>query len=375
MSTTETHDCCHAYIPTVNNAWMILSKHREIRNRLHALNAEKLSSLVSPIGTGQLKANFQMNQLMSLLTISTREETKSKEEAKGPGLPCENCTSKDASKGRCFECCKFMCDFCLKTHQRFLETRDHKIMTLEEVKKQGAPAMTQQVKCEKHKGEVKKLYCESCQQLICRDCTIIDHRDHKFQFIDEVAGRHVKNLKSDIENATAVKDRIQQSLEEIKTTKFNINVTAVQMGKDVDKAIDQKIQSLEQQRKALKKEVEAKTNVKIGNLEKQENDILTKMKNLKSAIDFTENALQSTNVNILSLSSEAGSRLKSLTRIQFKGQPCEKDTLFFQDDDQKFQNILKSMMKVLENKNQYDAGHQPGRPGNYGYLRHYYGNE
>ncbi|XP_020911787.1 tripartite motif-containing protein 45-like, partial [Exaiptasia diaphana] len=269
---------------------------------------------------------------------------------------CENCTSKDASKGRCFECCKFMCDFCLKTHQRFLETRDHKIMTLEEVKKQGAPAMTQQVKCEKHKGEVKKLYCESCQQLICRDCTIIDHRDHKFQFIDEVAERHVKNLKSDIQSASAMKYRIQKSLEEIKATKSNINAKAVQIKKDVDKAINQKIQILEQQRKSLKKEVEAKTNAKVKNLEKQENGLLTKMKNLKSAIDFTENPLRSTNVNILSLSSEAGCRLKSLTRIKFKGQPCEKDTLGFQDDDQRFQNIVKTMMNVFEAPADPDIG-------------------
>ncbi|KXJ08008.1 tripartite motif-containing protein 45 [Exaiptasia diaphana] len=298
---------------------------------------------LGPSGTNQLKVHFQMNQLMSLLTISDPVEKEPKSD-----LICENCTSKDASKGRCFECCKFMCDFCLKTHQRFLETRDHKIMTLEEVKKQGAPAMTQQVKCEKHKGEVQKLYCESCQQLICRDCTIIDHRDHQFQFIDDVASTHAKNLRSDIKKATVTKDRVHYSLGKIQKTKMRIKSKAEKMKKDVDKSIDQKIEILEEHRKSLKKEVDAKTISKIKKLDKQEMELLRNIKNLKSAIEFTESALKSTNISILSLSSEASSRLKSLISVRLKDKPCEYDTLMFLEIDQRFQEIVKQMMQIFE---------------------------
>ena len=36
--------------------------------------------------------------------------------------------------------------------------------------------------CKKHGGEMK-LYCFECEQLICRDCTLIDHASHKFDFV------------------------------------------------------------------------------------------------------------------------------------------------------------------------------------------------
>ncbi|XP_078345274.1 tripartite motif-containing protein 2-like [Oculina patagonica] len=44
--------------------------------------------------------------------------------------------------------------------------------------------------CEKHDGEIFKLFCQTCQQLICRDCTIIDHRNHKYNFIKKVKSEY-----------------------------------------------------------------------------------------------------------------------------------------------------------------------------------------
>ena len=37
--------------------------------------------------------------------------------------------------------------------------------------------------CEKHK---KKLFCQTCDQLICRDCAITEHRDHKYELVQDV---------------------------------------------------------------------------------------------------------------------------------------------------------------------------------------------
>lgn len=35
--------------------------------------------------------------------------------------------------------------------------------------------------------EKLSLYCETCDRLTCRDCQLVDHRDHKYKFANEIA--------------------------------------------------------------------------------------------------------------------------------------------------------------------------------------------
>ncbi|CAI8047105.1 E3 ubiquitin-protein ligase TRIM71 [Geodia barretti] len=44
-------------------------------------------------------------------------------------------------------------------------------------------------------GEPKKLFCFDCDRLICRDCTIIDHSGHKFEFLTKCAPESRKTLR------------------------------------------------------------------------------------------------------------------------------------------------------------------------------------
>ena len=45
------------------------------------------------------------------------------------------------------------------------------------------------VMCVKHLKEEMKLYCETCQCLVCRDCIVVDHRNHKQNYLEEVGER------------------------------------------------------------------------------------------------------------------------------------------------------------------------------------------
>ncbi|CAG2065648.1 unnamed protein product, partial [Timema podura] len=38
-----------------------------------------------------------------------------------------------------------------------------------------------------HFQESLSLFCETCDQLTCRDCQLSDHREHKYKFIHEIA--------------------------------------------------------------------------------------------------------------------------------------------------------------------------------------------
>lgn len=44
--------------------------------------------------------------------------------------------------------------------------------------------------------EKLSLFCETCDKLTCRDCQLVDHRDHKYKFANEIATETRENLSS-----------------------------------------------------------------------------------------------------------------------------------------------------------------------------------
>ena len=109
---------------------------------------------------------------------------------------CEHCDSGDSVVSRCTNCSVFMCEFCVTVHKRINAFKGHQILSLAEVQKLGSKALVKPAFCEKHTGESLKLFCETCQETICRDCTIVDHREHKYNFVAEVAGRERKVVEA-----------------------------------------------------------------------------------------------------------------------------------------------------------------------------------
>lgn len=54
-------------------------------------------------------------------------------------------------------------------------------------------AVSSQVECPLHSQQMK-LYCYSCEQLICRDCTLVEHLGHNFEFLTKCAPRSRQEL-------------------------------------------------------------------------------------------------------------------------------------------------------------------------------------
>ena len=73
--------------------------------------------------------------------------------------------------------------------------------SLEDLKKGGvkniplkeAPAR----KCAEH-DKTLKLFCFDCERLICRDCTIIEHKEHKFEFVKKCAPEGRRRLRESL---------------------------------------------------------------------------------------------------------------------------------------------------------------------------------
>ncbi|XP_072047198.1 E3 ubiquitin-protein ligase TRIM33-like [Amphiura filiformis] len=99
-------------------------------------------------------------------------------------IPCTSCDNSDnQAVGRCAECNDFLCEKCAESHKSLRVLKHHHVPTLEELRsgKLTMHNLPEQEMCPKHKGEVLRFYCETCDEPICRDCTVVGHPrpDHK----------------------------------------------------------------------------------------------------------------------------------------------------------------------------------------------------
>ena len=52
--------------------------------------------------------------------------------------------------------------------------------------------------CQIHPMEQLKLYCCTCHKMTCRDCQLLEHKDHKYQFLQVRVLGSVLNLKNNV---------------------------------------------------------------------------------------------------------------------------------------------------------------------------------
>ena len=113
---------------------------------------------------------------------------------------CDQCAG-EKSVAFCRQCAEFICGDCSRSHTKMKVFSGHVVASLEDLKKGGvkniplkeAPAAA----CADH-GEPMILFCFDCERLICRDCTIIEHKEHNFEFVKKCAPEGRRRLRESL---------------------------------------------------------------------------------------------------------------------------------------------------------------------------------
>ena len=259
---------------------------------------------------------------MTLLSIQKRVTST------GKPLVCEHCNSGDSAVSRCTNCKVFMCEYCVTAHKRINAFLGHQILSLAEVKNLGSKALAKPAFCTKHTDEVLKLYCDTCQKTICRDCTIVDHRDHKYNFVADVAERERKAVEAVLQQTKAKDVTVEEGLKAVKAMETRVEAKIARVNKDVDVFFDEQVKALEEMRANLKLEVKTQGQAKLKALSNQEEMLALSLAQLRNSADFAEKALKDGNdLELLSIKQQLIQRLAQLNASQFHCKPCNSDYL------------------------------------------------
>ena len=279
-------------------------------------------------------------------------------------LECDNCESGDPPVNRCNTCCHFLCEFCTQAHRRGRGTSSHGVVSIEEAKKMGSVAVTKPSLCNEHDGELLKLFCETCDEAICRDCTIVKHREHHYTFVKDAFAKNKKSVVEILSKTKGQAGSLKKAIDGISEMRRNVDLNADQTVQEVLNCFEKLSDCLNARCEELIHDVEELKKVKQKSLEIQQEELEAALGNVQSSVEFTEKALENgSEVEILNMRKQMSSRLEKLNSSKWQLEPCVHDTFTFLTEDQLLQKItnfghVASHIKAYASMSTVTLGHR-----------------
>ena len=269
--------------------------------------------LIPSTGIQGLQTNFH------LIGIVDEVSLQEKVACSGKSKPlCELCDEDNEVLHQCLDCAQNICSNCKKTHLRSNASSNHNVATLDDIRKGKATVKRPEEAstCQKHKGEINRFYCETCQVLICQDCTVVDHCKPQHQYIDsaEASLKYKKAMKDILPVCHTEIKELEESLAASSQAKPEFRDKVITTMKEVKETADQ-----------IRAKVTAEENKMIDAIKTREQDRMAafdehekavgmmlqrKQHSLDTANDVTNTA---TDGDFLSLYPIISNELRSLT--------------------------------------------------------------
>ena len=244
------------------------------------------TQLPQPAGVdGFLKA-FQINNLKEVYNLMTKVSGHQQ-------VTCNNCTTTNATGYYCQECDKFLCQKCIDVHKNWAAHTDHKIVSLDEVSISTSQLLPekQEIKCSNH-NKHSKIFCRTCEELICRDCIVRIHRDHDYNVVSDCYSQHRHNLETSVESVRDNISILRAILTALPAKENEIKEQGEVIKEEIHVMVEEMIDVLRQSERQLTREVDIVTGHKLQVLSEDKKKSEKRLSELKDCQAFVEQSLK-----------------------------------------------------------------------------------
>ena len=230
---------------------------------------------------------------------------------------CEQCSGGKAT-AFCRHCTEFICEECVKIHQKIKAFAGHKVTSLEELKKgeskeiliKKPPPPT----CKDH-DEQKKIYCFDCNRLICRDCIVIEHKEHKYDFVKKAAPKTKEKLTENLAPLKEIQVSLHDATQTVKSTKSDVEAQGASVANTIERSFNELHQIIEQRKQELLEKAASVTKGKLDRLSVQEKGFEMASGTIQSLVDFVEQNIENgTEEELMSIHMQVLNRISEETR-------------------------------------------------------------
>lgn len=168
---------------------------------------------ISSKGASSLTCDYVLTNILDMSAIESM------------AVLCTSCKAKESAVARCSDCANFLCPNCNTAHQFMRCFESHKVVAFEDLKQSNeAIPIHKPIFCEFHPAENMKFYCYTCQEPICNECLLIEHKapEHQYERLIDAEPRQKEELvklmnesKAKIADCDQVSAQLENALSEL----------------------------------------------------------------------------------------------------------------------------------------------------------------
>ena len=264
----------------------------------------------------ELPSHFSVIRLVEIVRLQEQASSKKVTPI------CQNCDDEEKAVASCSECAMFLCEFCKKYHKKTKATKDHKICSLEEIRKgtgEVPSILPEKVEmCPTHPTKPLEFYCKCEEVLICHNCTIKKHKDHDYDVISDVVEGEKKILREALPGIQQLVDEVEKAVTKIKRRRKDVESRKDENLHKLDDIFHSLHAALDKRQQQLRKEIAGDSKEKDKGLQVQEDELCFLLSQLKSCHSFIEAKVQrGVNHDVLAMKRsmlERRDKLKGLKR-------------------------------------------------------------
>ena len=216
--------------------------------------------------------------------------------------------------------------------------------------------------CEEHEQEVMNLFCGTCDQPICRDCTIFDHRNHDYTFIKDVFPAEKEKIMKSVREAEAKLPVFESAIESIEEQEKSVqrNLTSVQ--RDIDEFIDQHTALLERKREVLKEELNRLSAPQITRLREQKKSLSESRGRVQKCVESAnETVARENEAKVLLMKNWI---IQEMTELSLQSPSMPRQTMFYKlNESSPFNDEAIGNMAEICESGKFVLGMLGGEPG------------
>ena len=243
------------------------------------------TQLLQPAGVADFPVAFHINNLKEVHNLMIKVSGHQQ-------VICDNCTTTNAT-GYCKECAKFLCQKCIDVHKNWAPIADHKITSLDEVASSAIKLLPvkQETKCSTHNKRLK-IFCGTCEKVICQDCTVRIHKDHDYDLVSDCYLKQCQKLQAALKPVSEMVVAINDVLTSLTNRENEIKERGEVIKEEIHVVVEEMIDVLRQSERKLTRQVDTVTDNKLNVLSQQKKSAEMKSSQLKDCQEFVIKSLE-----------------------------------------------------------------------------------
>ena len=239
-----------------------------------------------------LPSNHFIKNMLEIVAIQKKAKASPK---------CSHC--QDPAINHCASCEMFMCKKCSDWHSSWPVIKNHNVLCVQELRnRENEMKMKRKLYCLKHLEKILEYYCETCKELCCIDCVVLNHQkqNHSCVGICEVAHTQRDELQSSCitldEKLSEGKKALSKIRDVMKSLKESAKTAKGQVKENKEKILKVLKEKLDERAEKVNEEVDKVYSELHSELNKQHDEIKEYLDKIQASMPLPRNLLKRGNI-------------------------------------------------------------------------------